>query len=146
MSTACVGRSRFLAVAVLALSVIAAPHAMGAARRRTWRLEGYVGQAPTGIKPVAHLVLQSSDKTYEFDLTRVSVSSGNASTTALVRDLQPHQNNLLLIGPAKTVEALTNASAGQKLLIIGYYRSRPSRQLQVMKISAVASDSAPPTK
>ena len=140
-------RHRWLVCAsILALSLVAQPFANAASVRRPhWGLEGFVGQAPAGIRPDAHLVLRYEGKDYEFDLTKAVVIAGRASRTLLLRDIEPGRNQLILRGSAKTMGALTNASVGQKLLIYGYLRTG-SRDLQVTKIAPASPDSAPAAK
>ena len=146
MITACVRHRWLVSTSILALSLVAQPLANAASlRRANWRLEGFVGQAPAGIKPDAHLVLQYEGKNYEFDLTKAVVLTGHVSPSQLLRDIKPGQNQLLLRGPAKAMGALTNASVGQKLLIYGYHRTG-TRDLQVTKIAPAPPDSAPAAK
>lgn len=146
MVTAWVRHPWLLSVSVLLSSLVAGPLANAASlRRANWRLEGYVGQAPAGTKAEAHLVLQSNNKEYEFDLTKAAMISGRGSHGQLARDLKPYQNKLLVREPAAATDALRNAAPGQKLLIFGYHRSG-SRELQVTKISAAAPESPPLTK
>ena len=104
-------------------------------------LEGYVGEAPAGVRPQARLVLQYQGQNYNFDLTRTGVKSGNRSSGRLLQDIRPFQNTLILRGSAASVAALTSASPGQKLRISGYHQSG-SRELNV---SETRTEPASPT-
>ena len=103
-------------------------------RRANVRLEGYVGQAPAGVQTEARVMLQYGGKTYEFDVTRTAVNTGDRSRQQLLRDIRPFQNTLVLRGSASMLGALSSASSGQQLVISGYHRTG-SRELRVTQIS-----------
>jgi hypothetical protein len=136
----------WVAVSILATSLFAGPLANAATIwRANWRVEGYVGQAPAGIKPEAHVVLQYNGKDYPFDLTETVLISGHVPQGQLLNAIERHQMRLLLRGKAEVLDRLRTASPGEKLLIFGHHDTA-SRDMQVTKISAASPESVPAAK
>jgi len=130
-------------VCVLGLVALAAePAGAVRSRRANLVLEGYVGQAPAGVRPQAQLVLQAGGKSYDFALTRTAVITGNRSRNQLLQDIRPGGNALILRGPESVLRVLTGAPPGQQLRISGYHQAG-ARDLTVTRI-APASPGAPP--
>ena len=100
-------------VSAVGLMVLASdPAHASRLRRANVVLEGYVGQAPAGVRSIAQLVLQSGGDTYQFALTRALAVPGNCSGRQLLEDIRPFQNTLVLRGSASTLSGLVNASPG----------------------------------
>jgi hypothetical protein len=135
-----------VALLMLATSLCAGPPADAAIIwRANWRLEGYVGQAPAGITPDAHIVLQYEGKDYPFDVTKAVVTAGRVPKGQLLGDIEHHQMKLQLHGTAKTLDVLRKASPGAKLLISGHHDTG-SGEMHVTKISGASADSVPAAK
>ena len=130
---------------ILVLAVVAASAAHAALVRANWRLEGYLGQAPPGVKVEARLLLRFNDKDYEFDLTKAASTNPHIPGSRLVHDLKAHQNKLSLSGPRASMEPLVSAAPGQKLIITGYYRTG-SDVMQETTIATAPPDSPAPTR
>ena len=130
---------------ILVLAVVAASAAHAALVRANWRLEGYLGQAPPGVKVEARLLLRFNDKDYEFDLTKAASTNPRIPGSRLVHDLKSHKNKLSLSGPRASMDPLVGATPGQKLIITGYYRAG-SDVMQEARVTAAPPESAPPTK
>jgi len=131
---------------ILATALFAAQVANAATVwRASWRLEGYVGQAPAGIKPEAHVILQYNGKDYAFDLTKTVLISGHVPQGQLLDDIERHRGKLLLRGKATVLDGLRTASPGEMLLIFAQHDSS-SRNLQVTKITAASPNSVPAAK
>ena len=130
-------------VPILALSLAGAPVANAAIiYRGTWRLEGYVGQAPAETKPEAHITLQYNRTNYEFDLMKATVISGHVAPGQFLRDIASHQNKVLLRGSRRMMAGLTTASYGEKVFIFGHHDTG-SRDLHVTLIRAPSPNSTP---
>ena len=132
-------------VSVLVLSLAAAPGAHAALVRANWRLEGYLGQAPPGVKVEARVVLRYNDKDYEFDLTKAQSTNPRIPGSRFVHDLKSHQNKLSLSGPRASMDPLVKAAPGEKLLITGYYRTG-SDVMQETRVATAPPDSLPSTR
>ena len=129
-------------VSVLGSVVLAGDPAVAMrSRRANLVLEGYVGQAPAGVRSEAQLVLQAGGKSYDFALTRTAVITGNRSRNQLLQDIRPGRNTLILRGPESALRVLTSAPPGQKLVISGSHLAG-ARDLTVTRI-APASPSSP---
>lgn len=113
--------------------------------RASWRVEGYVGQAPADVKPEAHVVFQYNGQDYAFDLTKTVLTHGHVRPGQLLDDIQHHRGKLLLRGKAKVLDGLKTASPGEMLLIFAEHDGG-SRNLQVTKISAASPNSVPAAK
>lgn len=107
------------------------------------RLEGYVGTAPTGVPREAHLVMQYQDKTYEFDLTKMTMITGSRTYLQVLQDVRPYRVNFIVRGTPPAVALLTAAEAGQKIVILGRNRTG-SRSFYIDSI-AIAVDPTPTT-
>ena len=130
-------------VLVLGLVVLASdPAHASRLRRANVILEGYVGQAPEGVRSIAQLVLQSGGNTHQFALTRALATTGNRSGRQLLEDIRPFQNTLVLRGSTSTLSGLLNASPGQKLVINGYHATG-TRTLHVNRIEPAPPDPTP---
>ncbi|MBI1813773.1 MAG: hypothetical protein HYR72_02210 [Deltaproteobacteria bacterium] len=106
------------------------------------RLEGYVTNAPAGIKPEAHLVLQYQGKDYEFDLSKMVVVTGSRTYGQVLQEITPYRVSFLLRGPSPAVGKLTGAAPGQKLIVLGRHRAG-SRDLQLVDVSEAPPDATP---
>lgn len=124
------------------LALVREPADAARFRRANVVLEGYVGQAPAGVRAEAQLVLQSGGKNYEFALRRTAVNTGSRSRRQLLQDIRPFQNTLVLQGSGSTVSGLTSASPGQKLVISGYHRTG-TRTLHVTRIGPASPGPTP---
>jgi hypothetical protein len=135
-----------VAATLLLASLLTAPCADAATVwRANWRVEGYVGQAPAGTKPEAHVILLYSGKEYPFDLTAATVVTGRVPPRQLLDDIEHHQMRLLLRGQPDVLDGLLKAAPGTKLVIFGHHDGG-WRDLKVTKISAASTSSTPAAK
>src|SRR5215813_823894 len=107
-------------VSILASSLVAASVAHTALVRANWRLEGYLGQAPSGVKVERRVLLRFNEKDYEFDLTKAVSTNPRIPGSRLLDALKSHHNKLSLSGPRASMDPLVGAAPGQKLIITGY--------------------------
>lgn len=138
---------RHLIAAAIAVSSLAharaglAEHQPRPAAPIRLRLEGYASKAPTGVTPETHLVMQYQGKSYEFDLTKMVVVTGDRPSSQVLQDVAPYRVNFVLHGPLLSLGPLIGAETGQKLVLTARYRSG-TRDLLIDSI-VLAADTTP---
>jgi len=137
------GRRALFALTALALAaLVAEPADAQRLRRASVVLEGYVGEAPAGVRVEAQLTLQSGGRSTAFAVTRALAQTGGRPQRQVLHDARPHQNTLVLRGNEAALAPLWSASAGQQLRISGEHRTG-TNTVQVSRIDAVSADPAP---
>jgi hypothetical protein len=86
------------------------------------KMQGHTGPARTDDRKIADLTLRHGKQVIEFTLEEIWVLSGDAAGTDIVHEVEQYKPSMTLSGPAEMLDRLLNASPGQRLDVVGYYR------------------------
>lgn len=135
---------RFLAAVAIVTALL--PGAVADARRlpplHTLRLDGYVGDPPEGHRERADLRVRAGQKDLRFQVTGVTVLSGNLTASAIFSRVRPQRPNFILRGKQALIERVVDARPGDRLRILGAWRPG-SRDLLVSSVEAPKAASEP---
>jgi hypothetical protein len=115
-----------LAAAVAIVSTLlsgAVSDARSAPRPLRLTLDGYVGDPQEGRRERADLRLQAGSTEVRFQVTRSRVSSSTILPTTIFNRVRPYRPNFILRGPRELIERVAKAAPGDRLRIVGGWRS-----------------------
>jgi len=107
------------------------------------RLDGYVGPPPEGRRERADLLIRAGSKDVRFQVTQATVLSGNIKASTIFSRVRPFRPNLLLRGPNELVAKVADAAPGDRLRIVGTWRSG-SRNLGLVTVEPQAAAALSP--
>jgi hypothetical protein len=113
-------------VAALAVVTLVLPAAIAdarAARPQRLRMDGYVGPPAEGQREMADLQMGAGRKTVRFQVTDAIVTGGGVLPSAIFARIRPYTPNLILRGPQDLISRVENAAPGDRLRIMGLWRS-----------------------
>jgi hypothetical protein len=125
-----------LAAAVAIVSTVlsgAVSDARSAPRPLRLTLDGYVGDPPEGRRERADLRLQAGSTEVRFQVTRSRVSSSTMLPTTIFNRVRPYRPNFILRGPRELIQRVAKAAPGDRLRIVGGWRSG-SRELLLASV------------
>ena len=102
-------------------------------RMYTLRMDGYVGQPPSGRREMADLRLRAAGKDVRFQVTSARVLSGNMKAASVFNQVRPYRPNFILRGPKQQLARVANAPRGTILRISGQWRPG-SKDLMVSSV------------
>jgi hypothetical protein len=132
-------------VATLTLPVLLLPGAVFAVRNAPGfrlRMDGYVGPRPEGRREMADLLLRAGKKDVPFQVTAATVLSGEMLPTTVFARVRPYRPNFILRGNENLLRQVENAGPGERLRIVGLWRSG-ARDLLVSSIETPPPDHQP---
>jgi hypothetical protein len=97
--------------------------ARSAPRPLRLNLDGYVGDPPEGRRERADLRLQAGSTEVRFQVTRARVSSSTILPTTVFNRVRPYRPNFILRGPRELIQRVAKAAPGDRLHIMGAWRS-----------------------
>jgi hypothetical protein len=104
------------------------------------RIEGYVGDAPSGVKPDYTWTVDRGGKVYKLQVVKHESLSTTVSTMDIDEAVKPYQPNFRLAGDDKAVQAFTSAKAGERIRLMGDMRVAPSdRMIELDTVETVAA-------
>lgn len=107
----------------------------------TLRIEGFVGPKPAGLVTQATWVVRVQKKKYTLQVTRLDVLTGNTAYFDVIAALEPYPYAFTFYGDGQTLRMLTQASADQKIAIIG--NAQMAQLPGVLLISSIEAVAAP---
>lgn len=119
-----------VAAVVLNLSFTAAAAARsgpiqqpGLPRPNEIRIEGSVGQKPTGLVPEADWIVRCLGKEYTFHVAKLRVLVGDISYTSIIEEARAYRVAFVLRGDEATLQRFTHAPNGSPLALTAYQRT-----------------------
>ena len=106
------------------------------------RLDGYVGPPPEGRREMANLLIRAGSKDVRFQVTQTTVLAGNITPSSVFSRIRPFRPNFLLRGPRELIAKVEGAAPGDRLRIVGDWRSG-SRNLAVATVEPQPAAAAP---
>jgi hypothetical protein len=137
-----------VALAAWVLSAAAAAQPPRGRRAILARIEGYIGEKPKDVKPLASWGLSDRGRLYAFQVLRIRVLEGDISYDTIVTTMQPYafapkQVTFFLRGPAALLQQFAATPHEQPITLIGYLRLN-QRQLNLSAIEPGASTTPTP--